>query len=283
MSGAAALSVLAPAKLNLRLDVGPPGADGYHPLRSLFVALSGLADHLRVAPAARREVICPLVPERENLVWRALDALEDHVGRRLPVRVTIDKRIPAKAGLGGGSSDAAATLRAARSLFDLALGDGELEAVAARVGSDVPFFIRAGAQWATGRGERLRPTRVPPFAAVLALDDEALATPAVYRRFDPLGVPAPGAATGAPPPPLPAPAAWVGNDLWPAAHALAPSLGRTARALRAAGARAVVLCGSGACLAGITATFEEAQAVMARLPPGSLRCVVGPTRAARGG
>ncbi len=269
------LTLRAPAKLNLRLAVGPRGADGYHPLSTLMVALDGLGDDVEVALADRRSVSCPGIEGPANLAWRALDALEAAVGRSLPVAVRIHKRIPAQAGLGGGSSDAAATLVAADRLHGLALGADALEAIAARAGSDVPFFVRGGAQWAGGRGERLRPAAVPGFAALLAKPDAGLSTAAVYAAFDRLPPPGPaGDATA--PASADELAGWVRNDLWPAALALAPRLGATARSLRAAGARAVLLCGSGSCLAGLYRDRGAAEAGLARLPGAGFRAVVEP-------
>ena len=192
----------------------------------------------------------------------------------MPLAVRIDKRIPAQAGLGGGSSDAAAVLVAADRLHGLGLGAERLEAVAARVGSDVPFFVRGGCQWAEGRGERLRPARAPSFAAVLCRPDLGLPTGRVYAAFDRL--PAPPPAGDADPPDGEGLAGWVRNDLWPPALALAPALGATARALRAAGARAALLCGSGSCMAGLFAGRAAAEAALPLVPRGTLRAVVGP-------
>lgn len=267
----------APAKLNLRLEVGPVRGDGYHPLRTLMVVLHGLHDDVSVARAEVRSVACPGVAESENLAWRVIDALEAEVGRPLPVHVAITKRIPAQAGLGGGSSDAAATLRGLDRVYGLGLGASRMEAVAARVGSDVPFFVRGGAQWAGGRGEELTPTTVPAFHAVLLKPPYGLPTGDVYRRFDALPAP-PGDAAGAGDvaPPMPALAGWVRNDLWPPALALAPRLGGAARALTAAGARAVLLCGSGSCLAGLTDGADAAGEVAARLTGVAPLAVVTP-------
>jgi 4-diphosphocytidyl-2-C-methyl-D-erythritol kinase len=272
----------AAAKLNLRLAVGPLGADGYHPLESLMVELDGLHDDIDVAPADARAVECPGVPERENLAWRALDELERAVGRPLPVRVRITKRIPAQAGLGGGSSDAAAVLRAADRLFGLGLSADRLREVGARVGSDVPFFIAGAAAWVAGRGERVSPTRVAPFAAVIVRPPFGLPTGAVYRRFDHLAPPQPLPARGEAPP-MPALATWVRNDLWPAALALAPGLAAPARALSAAGARRVLLCGSGSCLAGLAADDGEARRVAERLRGWAPVALVTPVAGARSG
>ena len=271
----AGLTLTAPPKLNLRLLVGPRRPDGYHPLETLMVALDGVADEVTVAPAERRSVSCPGLDGPANLAWRALDALEEEVRRPLPLAVTIVKRIPAQAGLGGGSSDAAATLVAADRLLGLGLGPAALESVAARVGSDVPFFVRGGAQWARGRGERLEPGRAPAFAALLAKPDAGLSTAAVYAAFDRLPAPPPAPRTP-PPDGIDALAGWVRNDLWPAALAMAPGLGATARALRAAGARGVLLCGSGTCLAGLFAGPEPARRAMRGLPGAGFRAVVTP-------
>jgi 4-diphosphocytidyl-2-C-methyl-D-erythritol kinase len=248
------VSLRAPAKLNLVLRVGPPGGDGYHPIWSLMVALDTPADRVTVRFAAAREVRCPGLDGPANLAWAALDALEEAVGRPLGVAVEIEKAIPERAGLGGGSSDAAVTLLAVDLLLGLGLGAGALEEVAAEVGSDVPFFVRGGAQWAQGRGERLRPARPLAVHALIAMPDGGLSTAEVYRAFDRVG---PSAA--------PAPAGegpvwrWAVNDLWPAALALRPDLGGLARALRAAGARRALLCGSGAAMAGLFADREEAE------------------------
>ncbi len=265
----------APAKINLRLSVGPRGEDGYHPLTTLMVALGGVADVVTAQRADRRTVVCEGIPGPDNLAWTALDALEAEVGRTLPLEVVIEKAIPAQAGLGGGSSDAAATLVAADRIHGLRLGDEGLERVAAGVGSDVPFFVRAGAQWARGRGEHLRPAFAPAFTAVLAKAPGGLSTAAVYAAFDRLPPPAPP--DDVPPPfGLPALAGWVRNDLWPAALALQPSLGATARALSAAGAEAVLLCGSGSCVAGLFAGRAAATAAHASLPASWFRAVVEP-------
>ena len=246
--------------------MGPRRADGYHPLRTLMVTLDGLADTVTVTASRSRRVSCPGIEGRDNLAWTALDALEAEVGRPLPTDVVIDKRSPARAGLGGGSSDAAAALVGADRVHGLGLGNARLERVAARVGSDVPFFVCGGAQWAEGRGERLRPATAPPFAAVLAKPDAGLSTGEVYRAFDRL-----------PPPPPDDPSGIVArprNDLWPAALALAPGLGATARALAAAGADAVLLCGSGSCLAGLFPDRERARAGAQRLHGDGFRAVV---------
>jgi 4-diphosphocytidyl-2-C-methyl-D-erythritol kinase len=267
------LTLTAPAKLNLRLLVGPAGADGYHPVRSLMVALTGLNDTVIVSRAPERAVRCPGLDGADNLAWRALDALEHEVGRPVTCAVDIVKRIPARAGLGGGSSDAAATLRGANRLLGLGLDDATLEAVAAGVGSDVPFFVRGGAQWAAGRGERLTPAAAPDFAALIAVPAFGLSTAEVYRAFD--DGPAPAPDDGADPPAgMPALGGWVRNDLWPAAAGLRPELAGIARDLATAGASAALLCGSGAAMAGLYPSLAAARrgAAALRIARPDLRC-----------
>lgn len=275
----AGLTLSAPAKLNLWLRVGRLRADGYHPIESLMVTIDAPADRVTLRVAQRRELICAVSPGADNLAWRALDALERATGVTLPLAVEIEKEIPAGAGLGGGSSDAAATLVGANRLLGLGLAPAELEAIAAEVGSDVPFFIRGGAQWAAGRGERLRPAGpIAPFAALVVMAAPPLATARVYAAFDRMG----GGRGPAPrePDPTVAPASWVGNDLWPAALALAPGLGRIARELRAAGADATLLCGSGAAITGIFRDRSAARIASEGLAAGLPRWVAERSSAA---
>ena len=248
------VTLTAPAKLNLRLLVGALQPDGYHPIRSLMVALDGLADTVTVAVASHRAVRCDGLDDEANLAWRALDALQAAVGRPLPCVVEIDKRIPTQAGLGGGSSDAAAAILGASRLFDLGFDSGALETVAAQVGSDVPFFIRGGAQWAEGRGERLTPTAIPSFTAVIVKPPFGLPTADVYRAFDNLPAPEPDPRID-PPSGMPALASWVRNDLLQAARSLRPELEDVATNLRGRGARSTLLCGSGSAVAGL---FDDA-------------------------
>ena len=145
----------APAKLNLALHVGPVDPDGYHPVRTLMVELDGLHDTVTVRRSAARRVDCPGLDGPANLAWRALDALEARTGVPLPLHVVIDKRIPSPAGLGGGSSDAAATLRAygsARREFVAWLagvGADPDEVTPAHVATYLASLDKAGAKTAT--------------------------------------------------------------------------------------------------------------------------------------
>ena len=162
----------APAKVNLVLRVGPRRPDGYHDLETLMVPLD-LADEVvvRVAPGRAGPVTCrvPNRPELDgprNLAVRAAEAFRRHVGVEDRIDLTIEKRIPVTAGLGGGSSDAASVLRGLATAYQVR-NQAALAAAALEVGSDVPFFLGRGAAWATGRGEELTPARVPTLHLVL--------------------------------------------------------------------------------------------------------------------
>jgi len=255
----------APPKVNLRLLVGQVRPDGYHPLRTLMVALQGPVDRVTVSPSTERRVSCPGVDGPANLAWAALDALEAEAGEALPtLAVDIDKVLPAQAGIGGGSSDAAATLLAADRLLGLGLTPDRLERAAAAVGSDVPFFIRGGAQWATGRGEVLEPAAPPPFECVIAASCAGLSTPAVYAAFDSLPAPPPDDGLPAPPDAAGLPR-WCRNDLWPAARSLDPALEALHADVEAAGAAPALLCGSGSAICGIAPDSPAADALARRL------------------
>lgn len=153
----------APAKVNLTLHVGGLREDGFHEIESLMVPLS-LADEVEVAIGGSEDGIeVPGRPELEgpdNLCLRAVAAFRRRVGPAPGVKIRLFKEIPVAAGLGGGSSDAAAVLRALARDRGMALDDPRLQEAALEVGSDVPFFLRAEPAVARGRGERLSP---PPF------------------------------------------------------------------------------------------------------------------------
>ena len=156
------VALLAPAKINLALAVNAKRADGYHDLRSVFATID-LADRVRVAPYRRLEVrIAPDVgaPPGDDLASRAVRALAGAIGREPAAFVQIRKRIPVAAGLGGGSSDAGAVLRALATIWQRP--DVDLVALAATIGSDVPFFVSgARVAFVSGRGDRVDPLPDP--------------------------------------------------------------------------------------------------------------------------
>ena len=156
-----------PAKLNLQLAVGPPRADGYHDLVTVFHAVS-LFDEITAEPAGRDGVTvsgegADRVPaDQDNLALRAVAALRTAAPGRAPgVHITIAKRIPVAAGLAGGSGDAAAALVACNELWNGGLGQPQLLEIAAGVGSDVAFALLGGTAVGRGRGERLTPALAP--------------------------------------------------------------------------------------------------------------------------
>jgi 4-diphosphocytidyl-2-C-methyl-D-erythritol kinase len=180
----------APAKINLQLSVGPRRADGYHELASVMQTVD-VCDTLTVTAhtGGGMSLTCnhpDLSPGEDNLAYRAAALFFQRTGIPMDgVTIHLHKVIPMQAGLGGGSADAAAALRALRRLYAPALPDSELEAMAAALGSDVPFCVRGGTALAAGRGEKLSP--LPPLPkcwAVLVKPHEAYSTGAMYRRID---------------------------------------------------------------------------------------------------
>ena len=166
----------APAKLNLTLEVLGRRPDGYHEVRMVLQAVD-LADRLELeeAETVSLEVSPPgAVPMEGNLVLAAAELLRREVGVRTGARIRLTKGIPVSAGLGGGSSDAAATLLGLQRLWGLDLAEERLLEMAARLGSDVPFFIRGGTAVGAGRGQELTPLPTPGglYAVIIALSDD---------------------------------------------------------------------------------------------------------------
>lgn len=247
----------APAKINLHLRIVSRESDGYHHLETLFQALE-LHDTLE----ARRADAFSLVidgdidtgPDARNLVLRAAHAFAAAVPDAPRAAFRLTKRIPAGAGLGGGSSDAAAALRALNALAARPLGDDKLRALGASLGADVAFFLCGSPlAWATGRGERLQPRAPLPAASVLVVDPgfpvatrdafawwdarhdadrRAAAAPPVAGAFRDLGN-------------------MVYNDFEEVVFERHPELARIRDVLADAGARIAMLSGSGSCVYGL--------------------------------
>ncbi len=248
----------APAKINLCLRVGPLRDDGFHRITTLFAALE-LHDTLELEPAGETVV----EGFSDTLVTRALEALGE------TRRVRLDKRIPVAAGLGGGSSDAAAVLRALPGERTV----NELYEIARSLGSDVPFFLSGlEVALATGRGDLLQP--LPGFprglGVLLVPDAEGLSTADVYAASEPNPIyPAVqgdlirGVHTARSPRDV---ARLVANDLEPAACALRPSIRGTLEAVRGAGALAAAVSGSGPTVFGVFADEASAEAAAGAVP-----------------
>ncbi len=182
--------VSAPAKINLNLRIQHRRPDGFHELETLMVPLK-LSDRLEILiePSRATEIhlTCddPSLPvDAGNLIHQALTLFSRHTGRTAIYRVGLQKKIPAGAGLGGGSSNAAAALKTANSFFDNACSPEELRDLAARLGSDVPFFLGNGAAVGRGRGEILTPFELPFSCPVILVKPPfGVSTPWAYKTF----------------------------------------------------------------------------------------------------
>ena len=255
----------APAKVNLCLYVGRPRADGYHPLVSVVQPLA-LGDDLVLEPAEADEVRCPGV-EGPNLAATALALYREAAGwRGGPRRLTIVKRTPVAAGMGGGSSDAAAALRLAARAAGRE-GDRLLAELAPRLGADVLSLVRPQRCLMAGIGERVVPLPEPPRAfGVLVLPGATpLSTPAVYAEFDRLGLGRGGAALAALEREALAGRFEPQNDLEPAAISLAPAIRETLEDAREAGADHAMVSGSGPTVVGFFPSPEGAAAAAERV------------------
>ncbi|BCJ26151.1 4-(cytidine 5'-diphospho)-2-C-methyl-D-erythritol kinase [Actinocatenispora sera] len=295
-----AVRVRVPAKINLRLSVGAPRPDGFHPLDTVYQAIS-LYDEISIEHADRLRLTLDgigantLPTDGTNLAVRAAALLADRLGVAPNVAVHLDKHIPLAGGLAGGSADAAAVLVGCDALWRGGHSRADLAALAADLGSDVPFLVIGGTAHGTGRGELVEPVpAVGPWHWVVAAADGGLSTPRVYGQLDALR------ATGAAPPPtLPALpdddaagpardlampslvpdrllaalrsddpaelAATLANDLQPASIALRPALRRTLDAGLAAGALAALVSGSGPSCLCLAADAADAARIAAEL------------------
>lgn len=242
------------AKLTLSLRVVGRRDDGYHDLEALVVSIEDPHDVVEVEAVPHPGGVSFLVAgELEgvptgstNLAMRAGEAAMRRAGRSgHGVRMTLRKKIPAGAGLGGGSADAAAAMHAVRRMLELELDDAAMLDVGVEIGSDVPFCLTGGAAWLRGRGERLEPLELPvglPY--LVAIPPFRLATPMVYAAWDDLGgpratrsVPAFGPVAGL--------VSELVNDLEPAAEAIEPRLVEFREALERIVGAPALLAGSG--------------------------------------
>ncbi|WP_328360317.1 4-(cytidine 5'-diphospho)-2-C-methyl-D-erythritol kinase [Mycobacterium sp. NBC_00419] len=253
------VTVRVPGKVNLFLGVGDRRDDGYHELTTVFHAVSLVdevtvrnADVLSLQTVGEGAEVVPA--DDRNLAWQAAELMAEHVGRAPDVEIVIDKSIPVAGGMAGGSADAAAVLVAINTLWELGVPRRDLHALAAELGSDVPFALHGGTALGTGRGEELATVLArSTFHWVLAFGAGGLSTAAVYNEIDRLREggepprlddpePLLGALAGGDPREL---APLLGNDLQPAALSLHPDLRRTLRAGTEAGALAGIVSGSG--------------------------------------
>ncbi|MEX2112036.1 MAG: 4-(cytidine 5'-diphospho)-2-C-methyl-D-erythritol kinase [Pirellulales bacterium] len=277
--------VRAPAKLNLFFEVLAKRSDGFHEVETLMAPIS-LCDTLVATPgpAGSLTVACrwaapgdgaqlasacgPLPDEKDNLAFRAVALLRARAGCQQGLHIELLKRIPSTAGLGGGSSDAAAALVAANEVWNLGWSRAALAELAAELGSDVPFFLYPGAAICRGRGERVEPVAgLGRLDFVLVRPPEGLSTAAVYSRWRVADRPRrvePAVAAlalgdlrllrGA-----------MHNQLEAAAESLSPWVGRLRQELAAAGCGAVQLSGSGSAYFGVCHHARHARRIAQRL------------------
>lgn len=248
------------AKVNLALDVVGVRPDGYHELRTVMQSVS-LADEVEIGRTCggfELQVEPPhadVGPPEKNTAHRAWRLLCDRLGEKLPVRVTLRKEVPAGAGLGGGSTDAAAVLRGLDALFDLGLPVEELRDVASGIGADVPFCVSGGTALGEGVGEVLSPVPAPPDHRLLVVKPRRGAdTAEVYRAFDasPAGEKAADRVLSAlRSGDLAALAGTLGNDLAPVTKAMIPEVAELERRLLEAGALGASMTGSGTAVYGL--------------------------------
>jgi 4-diphosphocytidyl-2-C-methyl-D-erythritol kinase len=247
------------AKINLALAVFPASADGFHPLRGIFQSVS-LADTVALSLASEDHMSVSnqeTPADESNLAWRAFDGARRVARINQPGHVTLRKRIPVGAGLGGGSADAAAVLGMAGEQFGL---DNEaMTEIAEGLGSDVPFALVGGTCMAEGRGERL--TLLEPltgFSIALVVPPFAMETPAVYARWDALDGPEGEPIIDAHLPPSLRGGLPMRNDLYPAAVSLDERIGDWRADLSARWGTSVAMTGSGSALFGFFADMDEA-------------------------
>lgn len=268
--------VRAPAKINLHLGVGPVRPDGYHELVTVYQALD-LLDEVRaeagpdLAVTVTGEGASDVPLGADNLAVRAARLLADRTGTTAGARLTIRKAIPVAGGMAGGSADAAAALVACDALWGTGLDRDDLGALAAELGSDVPFSLVGGTALGTGRGEQLSPVLARgTYAWVLALAAGGLTTPAVFAAYDTeqravwseradavLAALRAGDPTAL--------GAALTNDLQEAATRLHPDLRRTLETARELGALGVVVSGSGPTVALLAAGPDAADTLAADL------------------
>jgi 4-diphosphocytidyl-2-C-methyl-D-erythritol kinase len=263
-------STKAPAKLNIRLKITGRRPDGYHELVSIMVPVT-LFDEIGISPAAEgihlETVGIPVPGDETNLVFRAAEAFLSRLGIRQGLAIRLSKRIPVAAGLGGGSSDAAATLTTLNRIYSQPLSEVELADMAVRLGADVPFFLHARPCLATSIGEVLQPLkRWPPWWYVLVAPPFAVSTAWVYGQlklkltspeldyivktlenwhFEPRDL--------------------LENDLETVTAKCFPVIENIKEQLMAAGADGALMTGSGPCVFGVFQSETEASSARAKI------------------
>jgi 4-diphosphocytidyl-2-C-methyl-D-erythritol kinase len=261
--------VFAPAKINITLQVGRPRVDGYHLLQSA-VMFADVGDWVEAEPASdlSLRISGPFSEglNGDNLVLRAAHVLQRHAGVSKGAALHLEKNLPVSSGIGGGSSDAAAALKALNELWQLSLDTEALARLGAEIGADVPACVYARASWMSGIGEQVAPLAAPPLEAVLINPRLGLSTGSVFRAFDEAGLGASFAPRAAPVWTLPADvlrdAPVMGNDLMAPARTLLPVIAEMEALLRRdPRVRFANLSGSGATMFALAASSADALAL----------------------
>jgi 4-diphosphocytidyl-2-C-methyl-D-erythritol kinase len=257
--------VRCPAKVNLYLRVVGRRPDGYHEIVTVMQPLT-LADELTVSRGGTDISLecdqAELPSGEENLVWRAARQFQAETGSKWGVRLSLRKRIPVAAGLGGGSSDAAGTLLAMNDLAGKPLNQVDLHRLASRLGADVPFFLSREPAVGRGIGTQLRAVTLLPYWYLLVNPGEPLSTRWVYENLDLDNLPGPPATETWDPE---HPETWVRNDLGRVVVKRFPELAPVLAALGESGAWCQGISGSGPTLFGLFASREAAQQAGLRL------------------
>lgn len=265
------MELYANAKLNVTLDVLGRRTDGYHELRSLMLPVD-LCDRLTVTPQDTLDVsfsgmAADALASGDTTLHKAAAAYGRLAGRSVGARVQVHKRIPVQAGLGGGSADAAAMLRALQALYGL-LDPAQLREAALIVGADVPFCMQGGLCEASGIGERLRPLRLgAPLHVVIAKPEEGVSTKALFESLTlPLQHPdTDGAVKALERGDVHAIAPLLYNAMEPAALRLCPEIAAVKARLLQEGALAAVMTGSGSAVFGLFECAADAKAAAGRM------------------
>jgi 4-diphosphocytidyl-2-C-methyl-D-erythritol kinase len=265
------LETTAPAKLNLTLDITGHAPNGYHTLDMVMQTIS-LCDTVTLEQAGDIELICPdwLPKGPKNLAYRGAQTLRDYAGVQRGVVITLEKMIPAQAGMGGGSADAAAVLAGLNELWGLGLTVEELRSIGLQLGSDVPFAIGGGIARVRGVGEIVEPIQNgKPLWYLLAKPVGGVGTAEAYRRYDEqgaglrpqterfIGALAAGDIEGM--------ARYGGNALEKAAVSLQQPVGDLIAQMKAAGTGYCAMTGSGAAVFAVFENEKDARAAEKRL------------------
>ena len=259
------VTLAAPAKINLHLDIQERRSDGFHDLRSLFVMID-LYDELTATQTGEWGCSiegCNHIPMEKNLIWKAYTRYCEAAGQPIGLAVSCRKQIPEMAGLGGGSSDAAAMLRIMQLVHPVAIPQGKLKSIAAELGSDVPFFLSSASALVEGRGEIIEPIDTPQqYCCVIVKPELDVSTGEAYHRLD--------AYSGPQPAPLSLrevydnylqpPQSWrFFNSFTAVLSAEYPQLNSYLQVLRRNGAEYANVSGSGSALFGVFRDSEAAE------------------------